>query len=265
MKRTKLIEIQIARTLAIVAVLVVHSTSTGVTKLAYDSILYPIYNFLNIAGKLGTPTFIMLSSFVLFYNYFPRETNLNLFKKFYIKRLKYILIPYLLVSIFYFGYKWFAYYDYQRVQFALEKFLRELAVGKAHDHLHFVFISVQLYLLFPIFMVLFKKSEFIKNNAIWIGLLLQWVWVYLNKNYFGILIKGSIAFSYLSFYFLGAYLGIYYENIKTKMTDARYRDKIVSRLFLGYGVLLILYTGYMYLTRTGVYATFKTRIPLFVN
>ena len=140
-KRKSLNEIQLARAFAILAVITVHSTSSGVTNIEPDSFLFPIYNFLNIAGKLGTPTFIMLSSFVLFYNYYPRETNWSLMRKFYIKRLKFILVPYILFSAIYFAIKWYIYYDYPSLTFALNKFLTLLALGKAHPHLYFVFID----------------------------------------------------------------------------------------------------------------------------
>ncbi|WP_194840894.1 acyltransferase [Filobacillus milosensis] len=249
-KRRNLDEIQLARAFAIFTVLIVHSTSSGITTIPTDSILFPIYNFLNIAGKLGTPTFIMLSAFVLFYNYYPRETNWSLMKRFYVKRIKYILVPYILFSAIYFVVKWYLYYDYPSWGFVADKFLTQLSIGKAHPHLYFVFISVQFYLLFPLLLKMFKKLGFLRKNAIWIGLLVQWVWVYLNKNYFGIEIKGSISLSYFSFYFVGAFLGIYYNEIREKMREPNYRFKRLIPIFMGYGILVILYTGYMYLART---------------
>ncbi|WP_404455692.1 acyltransferase [Virgibacillus necropolis] len=264
-KRISLDEIQLARAFAIIAVLVVHSTSSGVTSISTDSFLFPVYNFLNIAGKLGTPTFIMLSSFVLFYNYYPRVTNWILMKKFYIKRLKFILVPYILFSVIYFAIKWYIYYDYPSLSFALNKFLTLLALGKAHPHLYFVFISVQLYILFPILLIMFKKSPFLRKNAIWIGILLQWIWVILNKNYFHITLKGSISLSYLSFYFVGAFLGIYYFQIREKMKNQSYKDKIMLPIFIGYGAIVILYSGFMYLVRVGSYSEVSVLLPQIVT
>lgn len=264
-KRRSLDEIQLARAFAIIAVLIVHTSSSGVTNLPPDTSLFPVYNFLNIAGKLGTPTFIMLSSFVLFYNYYPRQITGTLIKKFYQKRIKFILIPYILFSILYFGIKWYIYYDYPTLMDAFYKFITLLALGKAHPHLYFVFISVQLYILFPLLLILFKRFTFLRRNALWIGLLIQWVWVYLNKNYFGITLKGSISLSYMSFYFVGAYLGIYYEEIRTNMKNRAYKDKILLPIFIAYGALVILYTGYMYLVRINVYGTVAKHLPEFVN
>jgi probable poly-beta-1,6-N-acetyl-D-glucosamine export protein len=264
-KRKSLDEIQLARAFAIFAVLIVHTSSSGVTALPQNTSLFPTYNFLNIAGKLGTPTFIMLSSFVLFYNYFPRQITTSLITKFYQKRIKFILIPYILFSIIYFVIKWYFYYDYPTLTAAFSKFIYLTSLGKAHPHLYFVFISVQLYILFPMLLIVFKRFTFMRKNAIWIGLLIQWVWVILNKNYFGITIKGSISLSYMSFYFVGAYLGIYYDEIRVKMKNRIYKDKILLPIFIAYGALVILYTGYMYLVRINVYEKVAEHLPDLVN
>ncbi|MCF6138780.1 acyltransferase [Pseudalkalibacillus berkeleyi] len=264
-KRVSLDEIQLARAFAIIAVLLVHSSSSGVTTISTDSLLFPIYNFFNIAGKLGTPTFIFLSSFILFYNYFPKKTDFTLIKNFYVKRLKYILIPYLFFSAVYFILKWFFYYDYPSIGFAIQKFLYLFALGKAHPHLYFVFISVQLYLLFPFFILLFKKFSFLRKHSIWIGILIQWLWVYLNKEYFHITLKGSISLSYFSFYFVGAFLGIYYNDLREKMNESSFRFKVFSSVFFVYGGMVVLYTGYMYLVRIGVYRDVSQHLPQLIN
>lgn len=265
MKKRNLDEIQLARAFAIIAVLIVHSTSEGVTSTPVDSFLFPIYNFLNIAGKLGTPTFIMLSSFVLFYNYYSREATVALFKNFYIKRIKFILIPYVVFSVFYFLMKWYLYRYYATPGEALQVFLEQLAIGKVYPHLYFVFISVQFYLMFPLIMVLFKKSAFLRKHAIWIGLLIQWAWVFLNREYFQVTYKGSISLSYMSFYFVGAFLGIYYEKISEKMKSVAYRVKVFVPLVAGYLVLVLMYTGYMYMVRTGSYEDLAMKLPGWVN
>ena len=245
-------------------VLLVHSTSTGVVGLSADSTLYSVYNFLNIIGAAGVPTFILLGSFVLFYNYYDRELSGKMLLSFYVKRLKYIVIPYVLFSILYFGLKWFLYYDYPSLSFAMEKFLGHLALGKAHPHLYYLFIIFQLYILFPIFLYIIQKNSFVRKHLIVIGLLLQWVWVLLNKYYFGFEMKASIAFSYLAFYFIGAYIGVNYESIRTKMKEADYRSKIVSFIYFGFGAMIVIYPSYIYLERTGMLSQMETRFPLFL-
>src|SRR5689334_12879602 len=70
-KKERLPQLDIYRALAILGVLHVHATSFATVD-AIDSRFYYIINFLNIFFKYGTPSFIFLSSFVLFYNYADR-------------------------------------------------------------------------------------------------------------------------------------------------------------------------------------------------
>lgn len=255
--RPHLDEIQMTRAFAIFAVVLVHTTSTGVTQLATDSWSFMLYNIINTAGKLGTPTFIMLSSFVLFYNYYDRQIDKALLQRFYTKRLKYILLPYLLFSILYFTVN----RGWQSPD-AFANFLVQLATGKAHPHLYFVFISVQFYLVFPLILLLLQRSKAIAKNAFWIGIVLQWVWVILNKHYFQIEWKGSFALSYMSFYFIGAFLGIYYQQIKSLEWVKRGKGALI----LFYIICLVLYSGYMYTVRTGMYASvIQEKLPAFVH
>src|SRR5690606_36268780 len=62
-------EIGLTRVLAILAVLIVHSTSKVEVMLGADSVMFPVYNYINVLSKIATTTFIFLSAFVLFYTY----------------------------------------------------------------------------------------------------------------------------------------------------------------------------------------------------
>jgi len=245
-KNERLNEIGFVRAFAILAVLLVHSTSFVIVELPTESRSYAVYNFLNIFFKYGTPTFIFLSSFVLFYNYANREITKKMLLNFYKKRFLYIVIPYLLFSVMYFSLTVHLYYDYTFTE-ALAIFAQKVLTGKAYTHLYFVFISIQLYLIFPVVLYLVKKYKWISKYAIIIGLVIQWAFVLLNHYYMKIEYKGSISLSYMSYYFLGIYLGVYFE---------RYRAFLKSRkkhIF----TLLWLVSGFFY-----VYINYQTRIGL---
>ncbi|WAA09079.1 acyltransferase [Fervidibacillus albus] len=212
-KRSQINEVYVVRAIAILGVLAVHSTSSVVTELGHDSKFWIFYNFVNIFMKFGTPTFIMLSSFVLFYNYSNRKIDQQLLRRFYKNRLLYILIPYLIFSIFYYSLTVFLYYDYSLQEF-FNKFTIKLLTGKAYTHLYFVFISIQFYILFPILLWVFQKWKWISKNAIWIGLVIQWAFVLYNHYILNFPLTGSISLSYMSYYFLGGFLGIYYDKVK---------------------------------------------------
>ncbi|CAM4402164.1 acyltransferase [Paenibacillus tarimensis] len=215
-KKDKIPELQLVRAMAIIGVLSVHSTSYA-TLYMKESAYYFLYNFANIFMKFGTPTFILLSSFVLFYNYYSRPLNKSLLVSFYSRRLLYIIIPYVLFSLFYFAILHVTHYPNRPLGETLESFFNKLITGKAYTHLYFVFISIQFYILFPLVLWLFKRSEALAKWAIPIGLAIQWGFVLLNKYVIpapGVPNKGSWAFSYMAYFMLGAFLGIFYPKIK---------------------------------------------------
>ncbi|WP_423220737.1 hypothetical protein [Bacillus paralicheniformis] len=89
--------------------------------------------------------------------------------------------------------------------------------GSAYTHLYFVFISIQFYILFPLMLKLFR-SKTILAWSIPLGLLLQWGFVLWNKYDLQIVNKGSISLSYVSYYFLGAYVGLNFEKMQRLLT-----------------------------------------------
>ncbi|CAM3450753.1 acyltransferase [Marinicrinis lubricantis] len=206
-------QLNIIRALAILSVITVHSTSSAVAQLDKHSALYPVYNFINIFFRVGTPTFIFLSAFVLFYSYMNRPLSSSMLKRFYKNRFLYILIPYVLFSLLYFIPLALFIYDFQTIWDALQNFFLKLATGKAYAHLYFVFINIQFYLMFPLLLWMFKSKPKLLIHSLWIGFLIQWAFYLLNHTYFEFQYKGSISFSYFSYYFAGAFMGIYYQKV----------------------------------------------------
>lgn len=263
--RKHLDEIQFARAIAIFAVLAVHASSTGVGGTLHSSTALRIYTFFNYAGKLGTPTFIFLSSFILFYTYYHRKLTMDLFKKFYKKRMLFILVPYLVFSVFYFGIS--SYLNTTvGVPFvpsdALPAFLTAFFTGDAFFHLYFVFVSVQLYLMFPLILYLFQRFAFVRRFAIPLGIAIQWCWVFANSEIFQVAQKGSVSLSYFMFYFFGAFLGVYYERISEWILDWRKSLPGLLAIFAAYLFMVVFYVRINYLTLTGQ-GEFSTKLHEF--
>ncbi|QCT00869.1 acyltransferase 3 [Paenibacillus algicola] len=220
--RERLPQLDIYRAMAILGVLHVHATSFATVE-AVDSRFYFMINFINIFFKYGTPSFIFLSSFVLFYNYYDRPLTKGLILNFYKRRLLFILLPYLLISIGYFGIRL---YQNGMLSGPLDgsalwaDFWHRLITGKNYTHLYFVFISLQFYILFPLFLLLFKSSKFLVRWAVPIGLLLQWGFILWNKYDLKFVDKGSLAISYMAYYVLGAYLAIHYDTFKAWLSSS---------------------------------------------
>ncbi|WP_106769157.1 acyltransferase [Paenibacillus faecalis] len=211
--RGNLSEISLVRAMAIIGVLSVHATSFATVNMK-ESNFYFLYSFFNIFMKIGTPVFLFLSSFVLFYSYFSRPLDKKLVSNFYKKRLQYIIVPYVLFSVFYFLILHFMYYQDRSLQEAMEKFIVQLFTGKAYTHLYFIFISIQFYLMFPLLLWLFKRFPSLVKWAVPAGFIIQYAFIILNKNFTFTDRPASWAFHYMSYLMLGAALGIYYPKLK---------------------------------------------------
>lgn len=208
----KLEEVQFARAFAMFAVLFVHFSSTGLGALDVGSGMFYIYSSFNTVGKLGVPVFFFLSGLVLLYSYRNKEFSFETMKAFYKKRLKYIIIPYISISLLYFTGKWMFFYDYTAVE-AVRTFVVQLFTGKVYMHLYFMFVLIQFYLVFPLILYVFKKFN-LKVLPVLIGsLIIQFAWYYLNKHYFVVTSRGSFFISYLSFFVTGAAVGFHYLRL----------------------------------------------------
>lgn len=211
--------IYIVRALAIIAVILVHVSSNPVGDLGdKSSLMFSVANFANIFNKFGTSTFIFLSAFVLFYSYYDRPISRKLMSNFYKRRLLYIVIPYAICSTVYYMIQMYYSYGESWTQFAqyasFTNFLSLLFMGKAFYHLYFVFISMQFYIIFPLLLWIFQRKPQITKHLIWIGIVLQLGFILYNQFSLHYADKGQLAISYIAYYFLGAYFGIYYNTIK---------------------------------------------------
>ena len=69
-----------------------------------------------------------------------------------------------------------------------------------------------------------------------------------------------------TFYFLGAYIGVHYEQIKEKMKHVtNYRDKMIAFISIGLGISSFLYISYNYLTRIQVWPAISEKLPNFIS
>lgn len=226
-KKPHVHEVYLIRALAMLGVIAVHGTSFTTVDLAGHSDFFWIYQILNRFGKLGTPVFIFLSSFVLFYNYANRKLDKPLLKRFYSRRLNFILVPYLCWTIFYFFFNGFYvdHYIYSREFlnfFSWKDLMIDLLYGKAHAHLYFVVINIQFYILFPLFLWLLGHARSWGKHLVWIGFAVQWLFYIANHFWISefafkndlIYYKGSVFLSYMAYFGLGAFIGTHFTQFK---------------------------------------------------
>jgi hypothetical protein len=73
---------------------------------------------------------------------------------------------------------------------------------------------------------LLQRKPSLTKHLIWIGFLLQWAFIIYNYYSLDNADKAQLAISYISYYFLGAYFGIYYSTLMEWIVITR--NKIVA-------------------------------------
>jgi peptidoglycan/LPS O-acetylase OafA/YrhL len=226
MNRERIDYLDVYRALAILAVLMIHTTSSVVASLPHDSGLFPVYVALNSAAHYAVPAFLFLSALVLFYNYDGR-TGIH-WGKFYLKRLTTIIVPYVIWSFFYF--LLVNHIRGRTIQESWPKFLEGLWLGSNYTHLYYIVVLVQFLVLFPLLLQL-TRLKWIRSNLILIGIVLQ-IGFYLGNYYeFHMNKIGTFIGSYLIYIFLGAQAGI---KLKSSPTWLRKPNGLL------YGAVLLL-------------------------
>jgi peptidoglycan/LPS O-acetylase OafA/YrhL len=208
MSKGKIVEFEIFRAFAIIAVVLIHASSRGVTALDPASKIHTIFNFLNKISLFAVPSFIFMSGVVLFYTYYSRWQVKDIVP-FYAKRLKFIVIPYLVVSLLYYLFNQRLYYG--GINFQLKSFLNMLPWAEAGYHLYFIIIIVQFYLLFPVLLFLVKKYPLVKRYFTLIGVGLFLLFYTVNTFYYSFPHRTSLCFTYFIYFFLGASIGMNYK------------------------------------------------------
>jgi len=224
-QKERIPQLDIFRAVAILAVLAIHATSRTLSETLDTSLFHP-FLFINKFSQFAVPSFVFLSGFVLFYNYIDRPLNGKMLKKFYTKRLIYIIVPYVVFSVLYFILKMHAGNTWNLpAAEQLTKLGKNLLKGTAYTHLYYVIIIFQFYVLFPLLLWCLQKSRWVASWAPLIGLILQWGFVLLNKymtqHGYWSLSKGSLSITYFSYFLLGAALAIHYSSLKKWLIPSR--------------------------------------------
>ena len=132
------------------SVVAIHLTSYPVDKLEKDSIWFMVVFFINQLLRFAVPCFVFLSGYKLYRRYKDEKIDL---KKFYLGRLKKIIVPYLICFIIYYLYFYFKGW----VNFS--DFFKNLVTGEIAAHFYYVIFTIQLYLLFPLIKKLFEMNS----------------------------------------------------------------------------------------------------------
>jgi peptidoglycan/LPS O-acetylase OafA/YrhL len=212
-KKPKLLELDIVRAFAILAVLVIHGSSEATVEIPIGSVSQALYLGVNKFSNFAVPLFIFLSGLVLFYRYIDDWSGQQAVS-FYLKRVKQILFPYLLWSVFYYAYdQWI--YDPGNFHWDWQELLGMLPWSDASYHLYFMVIIVQFYLVFPFLIWMCRTWKWFMNGLVIFGIAVQaasysyerWVQPFDHS--------ASLCVTYFSLFTLGGYIGVHYQAFAT--------------------------------------------------
>jgi surface polysaccharide O-acyltransferase-like enzyme len=117
--------IDLIRTIAILAVILIHSTTKILGFFQNDLLHHPLTLFLNQSSRFAVPLFFLISAFVLELNY-PQNFNYLFYLK---KRFSRLFLPYFFWSLIYYYFV----YTYHS-----QNFVSALFLGTASYQLYFI-------------------------------------------------------------------------------------------------------------------------------
>lgn len=203
-------EIHFLRAFACIGVLLVHVSATYYNQA--DGVFNWFTYFFNQLGRFGTPTFAVISGFLLFNSINKKGF---MFKKFVSSRTTKIILPFIIWSLF-----------YQLVTIYIlggnwptdpKVFLYNFTLGETFYHLYFMAIVVQFYLIFPLL-------QFIRNGfAWWLALALSAVssyYFFITKDIpyvtgimETVMVDKVFLFHWIFYFIFGGFLAYYWKPI----------------------------------------------------
>lgn len=254
MNNKRLKEFDILRAIAFIFVVAQH-TLGGFSNIKGISYLeFIIMKFIYVMAKTAVPIFFFISAVSLFYVYFNKFN----WKTYYIKRFKYVIIPYII---------WSAVNMYELGNTERFKdFIVQLIAGNGAFHLWYMGTILRVYLCFPAILCIAKKVCLLSTKiktSIFAGLTVAYyvitiykdditdklsLFIFTNPSE----VQHKIVSVSVLFWFLYLVLGIYfalnYEYFKKKILE--YKNIVVIIYF----VLFV----YAYLNEIGVIQLIKS-------
>lgn len=209
-RKKKLLELDIVRAAAILAVVLIHATADPTVELPTDSGSWMAYVAVNKLSNFAVPVFLLLSGLVLFYRY-DGDWSGRQAVKFYARRVKQIVIPYLIWSLFYYLYNQWV-FDPANVRLDVADFASMLLWAETSYHLYFMIIIIQFYILFPILMSLCQRFPGFRLALFPIGLAIQAACYAYSQWVEPIPHSPSLCVTYFGVFALGGFIGLYYER-----------------------------------------------------
>ncbi|NMM64808.1 acyltransferase [Clostridium sp. P21] len=145
MKNTRLKELDVLRAFAFIFVVEQHTMGGYFNIKGISYFYYEIFKFVYTLAKPAVAAFLCISGIVISYSYLK---NFSL-KKYYIKKLSYIFIPYILWSI--------VYMNYFKKHINVPNLCMQVLSGDASYHLWYMGMIVRLFIYLPVILWISRK------------------------------------------------------------------------------------------------------------
>ena len=248
-RRKEIKELYYIRAIAAMGILIIHASGSFAVYSEYGSKAMYLGIFLNQFFRFGSPIFMMVSGLVLFYNY--RSLDEFDIKKFYKKKFKFILIPYIIWSTIYFIYTSYI----NGLSITGRRLIglgRGILLGESFSHLYFIFLIFQFYIILPLLIKYLAKPMEEKPFRVFTlffifqGMVLIYGYYFKNPNATGIigmfnLYYWKTLFSWCFYFIAGGLIGIHYHE------TVKYIEENINKIFLGYIIVTIIYIGQVYM------------------
>jgi surface polysaccharide O-acyltransferase-like enzyme len=219
-QKTRNLSLDALRFIAIVAVILIHTTTRTLEISHYNLNALPLSLLLNQISRFAVPLFFMISGFALEINYNSHANYLKFFKK----RISKIFIPYVFWSAIYYL------FIYTNHDF---NFIKALYDGSSSYQLYFIPTLLIFYLLFPfihnIYKIISNKYIFLLLGIIELLLLYEDYFVKaLDINY---LLKIAIL-NY--FVFILGMVASHHQELLTKIVKKWKIILVIGTIYLAY-------------------------------
>ena len=237
--KKKITEVAIFEFFLCMFVILIHLLSEGVDEFPKWGVSSIVFFSITRLTSFAVPAFIFTSALKLFYKY--GDSNRFSYPIFVWDRFRKIYLPYLVwVTVYYLIYVFiFRFFD-----FNLMNLVRYILDGQLSAQFYFIILIIQFYFLMPIWILISQKRAPSFSAVV---VLVAFIGTILSR----MLVKDetlavSVFPSYLIFWTLGMYAGIYYESF------VRFIERSRAAIYIGWFLLAVAHCVLSYMKLGGL-------------
>ncbi len=245
MKR-KITEVSVFEFFLCIFVILIHLLSEGVNVFPKWSVLSIVFFTVTRLLTFAVPAFVFTSALKLFYKFSERKFS---YMPFLVDRIKKIYLPYIVMVIVYYVVFIYAFHIYEFNPVSLIKYILN---GDLSAQFYFIVLIMQFYLLMPFWILLSKNKNKVFNIVIVTISIICSVAVRVilsGEDY-----AHKIFPSYLVFWVLGMYAGMYYNKF------IRFLSRSRLMIYAGWLIFAILHCVTSYMEYGGIINNFLPTI-----